>query len=184
MRYCYGHLDVIPAALLVGACALYSPATPILPQTFEGPLSASADSLVASTQAVYCAPTRHLDFGKTPQGCVRIAGDTTGWVNWTGANHVVTVGRAWGQRDGVGAVPVARSIESELAGKLGPPVECHYPHNPTWHEVRWIATSSASISTVLRIDSPADRTAPASVALIRTLGPEGCGYHIDRPWTH
>jgi hypothetical protein len=184
MRHCHGNVLLIPAALSVTACALYFPRTPILPQTFEGPLSANADSLVASTQPGYCAPTRHLDFGTTPQGCVRIAGDTTGWVNWTGASHVAKVGRQWSPPDGVTALRVGRSMESELAGRLGPAVECHYPHNPTWHEVRWITTDSASISTVLRIVGAADRTAPAWVVLIRTLGPEGCGYHIDRPWTH
>ncbi len=184
MRHCHGHVLLIPAALSVTACALYFPRTPILPQTFEGPLSANADSLVASTQPVYCAPKRHLDFGTTPQGCVRVAGDTTGWVNWTGASHVVTVRREWSQPDGVTALRVGRSMESELAGRLGPAVDCHYPHNPTWHEVRWIAPDSASISTVLRIDGATDRTAPALVALIRTLGPEGCGYHNERPWTH
>jgi len=184
MRHCHGHVLLIPAALSVTACALYFPRTPILPQTFEGPLSANADSLVASTQPVYCAPKRHLDFGTTPQGCVRVAGDMRGWVNWTGTNRVVKVGRQWIQPDGVTAMRVGRSMESELAGRLGPPVECHYPHNPTWHEVRWIAPDSASISTVLRIDGATDRTAPALVALIRTLGPEGCGYHNERPWTH
>ena len=178
MRHRYGHVLLIPAALSVTACALYFPRTPILPKTFEGPLSANADSLVASTQPSYCAPSRHLDFGTTPQGCVRVAGDTRGWVNWTGAGRVVKLGREWIEPDG------GRSVESELAGRLGTPVECHYPHNPTWHEVRWITTDSAGISTVLRIDGAADRTAPALVVLIRTLGPEGCGYHPDRPWTH
>jgi len=179
MRHCHGHVLLIPAALVVSACALYFPGTPILPQTFEGPLSATADSLVASTQPVYCAPARHLDFGTTPQGCVRAAGDTTGWVNWTGAGRVVKLGREWIEPDG------GRSVEHELTGRLGTPVECHYPHNPTWHEVRWIARDRAGISTVLRIDGPADHTGPAAVVLIRTLGPEGCGYHPDdRPWTH
>jgi hypothetical protein len=42
MRHRHGHLLLIPAALAVSACALYFPSTPILPQTFEGPLSASA----------------------------------------------------------------------------------------------------------------------------------------------
>ncbi len=77
-----------------------------------------------------------------------------------------------------------RSVESELTGRLGTPVECHYPHNPTWHEVRWITTNSAGISTVLRIDGGLNQTARAAVVLIRALGPEGCGYHNDRPWTH
>ena len=94
MRHCHGHVLLIPAALSVTACAVYSPRTPILPERFEGPLSANADSLVASTQALYCAPTRHLDFGTTPQGCVRVAGDMRGWVNWTGTNRVVKVGRS------------------------------------------------------------------------------------------
>ena len=185
MRHSYGHALLIPAALRVTACALYFPRTPILPQTFEGPLSANADSLVASTQPSYCAPARHLDFGTTPQGCVRVAGDMRGWVNWTGTNRVVKVGRQWTQPDGVAAMRVGRSMESELAGRLGPSVECHYPYNPTWHEVRWIARDPAGISTVLRIDGAADHTGPAAVVLIRTLGPEGCGYHADdRPWTH
>jgi hypothetical protein len=178
MPNCHGHVFLIAAALSITACALYSPATPILPQRFDGPLGANADSLVASTQPVYCAPTRHLDFGTTPQGCVRIVGDTTVWVNWTGASHVVKVGREWIGVDG------GRSVESELAGRLGTPVECHYPHNPTWHEFRWITTNSAGISTVLRIDGGPNQTAPAAVVLIRALGPEGCGYHNDRPWTH
>jgi hypothetical protein len=179
MQHFHGHVFLIPTALLVTGCALYFPSTPILPQTFEGPLSATADSLVASTQPVYCAPARHLDFGTTPQGCVRAAGDTTGWVNWTGAGRVVKLGREWIEPDG------GRSVEHELAGRLGTPVECHYPDNPTWHEVRWIARNSAGISTVLRIDGGADHTRPAAVVLIRTLGPEGCGYHADdRPWTH
>ena len=184
MRHRYGHVFLIPAALSVTACALYFPRTPILPQAFEGPLSASADSLVASTQPVYCAPSRHLDFGTTPQGCVRVAGDTRGWVNWTGAGRVVKLGREWIEPDGVTALRVGRSVESELAGRSGTPVECHYPHNPTWHEVRWITTDPAGISTVLRIDGGPSQTAPAVVVLIRTLGPEGCGYHNDRPWTH
>jgi hypothetical protein len=179
MQHFHGHVFLIPTALLVTGCALYFPSTPILPQTFEGPLSATADSLVASTQPVYCAPARHLDFGTTPQGCVRAAGDTTGWVNWTGAGRVVKLGREGIEPDG------GRSVEHELAGRLGTPVECHYPDNPTWHEVRWIARNSAGISTVLRIDGGADHTRPAAVVLIRTLGPEGCGYHADdRPWTH
>ncbi|MDT4966057.1 MAG: hypothetical protein QOJ64_794 [Acidobacteriota bacterium] len=184
MRHCHGHVLLIPAALSVTACAVYLPRTPILPERFEGPLNANADSLVSSTQALYCAPARHLDFGTTPQGCVRVAGDMQGWVNWTGTNRVLKVGRQWIQPDGVSAMRVGRSMEIDLAGKLGPSVECHYPHNPTWHEVRWITTDSASISTVLRIDDAADRTAPASVVLLRTLGPERCGYHNDRPWTH
>jgi hypothetical protein len=179
MRNWHGHVLLIAAALSITACALYFPRTPILPQTFEGPLSEYADSLVASTQPVYCAPRRYLDFGTTPQGCVRVSGDTTGWVNWTGAGRVVKLGREWIEPDG------GRSVENELAGRLGTPVECHYPHNPTWHEVRWITRDAAGISTVLRIDGAADRTGPASVVLIRTLGPEGCGYHADdRPWTH
>jgi hypothetical protein len=39
-------------------------------------------------------------------------------------------------------------------------------------------------SHILRIDATPDRAVPAWVVLIRTLGPEGCGFHIDRPWTH
>ena len=108
MRNRHRQVLLIPAALSVTACALYFPRTPILPETFEGPLSASADSLVASTQPSYCAPVRHLDFGTTPQGCVR-GGDTRGWVNWTGAGHVVTLGREWIQPDGVTALRVGRS---------------------------------------------------------------------------
>src|SRR5882757_1811371 len=127
MRKCHGHVLLIAAALSITACALYFPSAPILPKTFEGPLSASADSLVASTQPQYCAPKRYLDFGTTPQGCVRTTTDTTGWVNWTGAGRVVKLGREWIARDG------GRSIENELTSKMGPPVECHYPHNPTWH---------------------------------------------------
>ena len=173
------HMLVIPAALSFLACALYFPRTPILPKTFEGPLSAYADSLIASTQPSYCAPARHLDFGTTPQGCVRVAGDTTAWVNWTGAGRVVKLGREWIEPDG------GRFVESGLTRRLGTPVECHYPHNPTWHEVRWITTDSRGISTVLRIDGGPNQTAPAAVVLIRTLGPQGCGYHADdRPWTH
>jgi hypothetical protein len=179
MRHRRGHVLLVPAALAVTGCALYFPRTPILPQAFEGPLSANADSLVASTQPVYCAPARHLDFGTTPQGCVRAGADTTGWVNWTGAGRVVKLGREWIEPDG------GRSVENELARRLGTPVECHYPHNPTWHEVRWITTDAAGISTVLRIDGGPNQTTPAVVVLIRTLGPEGCGYHAnDRPWTH
>jgi hypothetical protein len=185
MRHRRGHVLLIPAALSVTACALYFPRTPILPQTFEGPLSANADSLVASTQPLYCAPTRHLDFGTTPQGCVRVAGDTTGWVNWTGASHVVKVGRGWSQPDGVTALRVGRSMESELAGRLGPPVECHYEHQPSGREVRWITTESAGISTALIVwDSVPSPTARGAIFVIRTLGPERCGYHVDRPWTH
>lgn len=184
MGHRHRHVLVIPAALSLTACALYFPRTPILPKTFEGPLSANADSVVASTQPSYCAPSRRLDFGRTPQGCMRVAGDSRVWVNWTGAARVTKIGREWSQPDGATALRFGLSMESELAGRLGPPVECHYPHNPTWHEVRWITTDSASISTVLRIDGAADRTAPALVVLIRTLGPEGCGYHVDRPWTH
>jgi len=151
MRHCHGHVLLIPTALSVAACALYFPRTPILPQTFEGPLSASADSLVASTQPLYCAPSRHLDFGTTPQGCERVAGDTLGWVNWTGVSHVVKVGREWSLPDGVTALRVGRSMESELAGRLGPPVECHYEHQPSGREVRWITTESAGISTAPRM---------------------------------
>ena len=169
----------------LAACALYFPPTPILPQTFDGPLSASADSLVASTQPLYCAPSRHLDFGKTPQGCVRVVGDTTGWVNWIGASHVVKVGRTWSQPDGVTALHVGRSIESELAARLGPPVECHYNHQPSGREVRWIATESAGISTALIVlDSVRGPAAGGAISLIRTLGPERCGFHVDLPWTH
>jgi hypothetical protein len=184
MRHCHGQVLLIPAALSVTACAVSFPRAPVLPERFEGPLSANADSLVASTQALNCAPTRHLDVGRTPQGCVRVAGDMRGWVNWTGANRVVKVGREWTQPDGLSAMRVGRSRQSEFASRLGASLECHYPHNPTWHEFRWIATDSASISTVLRINDAADRTAPAYVVVIRTLGPEGCGYHNDRPWTH
>ena len=185
MRHRYGHALLVLAALSVTACALYFPRTPILPQTFEGPLSANADSLVASTQHLYCAPARHLDFGTTPQGCVRVAGDTGGWVNWTDASRVVKVGREWSQPDGVTALRVGRSMESELAVRLGPPVECHYAHQPTGREVRWITTESSGISTALIVyDSVPNRTARGRVVLIRTLGPERCGYHVDRPWTH
>jgi len=179
MRTRHRHVLVIPAALSVTACALYFPRTPILPEKFEGPLSANADSLVASTQPSYCAPARHLDFGTTPQGCVRVAGDTRSWVNWTGAGRVVKLGREWIEPDG------GRSVESELAGRLGTPVECHYPHNPTWHEVRWITTESAGISTALFVwDSVPSPTARGHIFVIRTLGPERCGYHVDRPWKH
>jgi hypothetical protein len=185
MRHRHGHVLLILVALVVTACALYFPSTPILPQTFEGPLSAIADSLVASTQPVYCAPARHLDFGTTPQGCVRAAGDTTAWVNWTDAGRVVKLGREWIQPDGVTALRVGRSLESELAGRLGPPVECHYAHQWTAREVRWIATESAGISTALIVwDSVPSHTATPRVILIRTLGPERCGDHRDRPWTH
>lgn len=189
MRHCHRHLFLIPAALSVTACALYSPHTPVLPQMFEGPLSASADSLIASTQPSYCAPSRHLDFGTTPQGCVRIAGNTWGWVNWTGANRVVKVGRGWSQPDGVTALRVGRSMEGELAGKLGRPVECHYEHQPSGREVRWIATEAAAISTALIVqDSVPDSRAGGHlfglIFVIRTLGPEQCGYHVDRPWSH
>ena len=185
MRYCHGHILLIPAALSVTACALYFPRTPVLPQTFEGPLSASADSLVASSQPAHCAPKRRLDFGTTPQGCERVAGDTIGWVNWTGVNHVVKVGRVWGLPDGVTALRVGRSMESELTGRLGPPVECHYEHQPSGREVRWISTEAAGISTALIVwDSLGSPTAGGLIVVMRTLGPERCGYHVDRPWTH
>jgi hypothetical protein len=182
---CHGHMLLVPAALSVTACALYFPSTPILPRTFEGPLSASADSLVASTQLVHCAPTRHLDFGTTPQGCERVAGDTIGWVNWTGLNHVVKVGREWSLPDGVTALRVGRSMEGELAGRLGPPVECHYKHQPSGREVRWITTEPAGISTALIVlDSLPGPTPLGGIVVMRTLGPERCGFHVDRPWTH
>jgi hypothetical protein len=185
MRHHHRHVLLVPAALSVTACALYFPSTPILPQTFEGPLSANADSLVASTQPVHCAPTRHLDFGTTPQGCERVAGDTLGWVNWTGVSHVVKVGREWSLPDGVTALRVGRSMESGLAGRLGPPVECHYEHQPSGREVRWITTESAGISTALIVwDSVPGPTAGGAIFVIRALGPERCGYHVDRPWTH
>ena len=180
-----GLVLLIAAASSISACALYFPPTPILPQTFEGPLSANADSLVASTQPLYCAPSRHLDFGTTPQGCVRVAGDTTGWVNWTGASHVVKVGRAWGEPDGVTALGVGRSIESDFARRLGPGVECHYEHQLSGREVRWITTEAAGISTALIVwDSLPGPTARGAIMVIRALGPERCGYHVDRPWTH
>jgi hypothetical protein len=70
-------------------------------------------------------------------------------------------------------------MESELAGRLGPPVNCHYEHQPSGREVRWITTESAGISTALLVwDS-----VPA-IFVIRALGPERCGYHVDHPWTH
>ena len=185
MRNCHGQVLLIPAALFVTACAVYFARTPILPATFEGPLSAIADSLVASTHRSFCAPARHLDFGTTPQGCVRVGGETAGWVNWTEASRVVKVGREWSQPDGVTALRVGRSMESELAGRLGPPVECHYEHQPSGREVRWITTASAGISTALIVyDSVPNPAARGQIVLIRTLGPERCGYHVDRPWTH
>lgn len=142
-----GHqLPLISPALSVSACALYFLRTPILPKTFKGPLSASADSLAAATLPSYCAPVRHLDFGTTPQGCVR-DGEVRGGVNWTGAGHVVTVAREWIQPDGVAALRVGRSLESELADRLGPPVECHYADQLTAREVRWVAADSTGIST-------------------------------------
>ena len=184
MRIRRGRVLPISAALLLTACALYFPPTPILPTTFDGPLSASADSLVASTRPLYCAPVRHLDFGRTPQGCVR-DGDSPGWVNWTDAGHVVTVAREWIQPDGVTALRVGRSMESELASRLGAPVECHYAHQWTAREVRWIATESSGISTALIVwDSVPSHTSTPRIILIRTLGPQGCGDHRDRPWTH
>jgi hypothetical protein len=184
MRKRHPRVFVIPAALAVTACALYFPPTPILPETFEGPLSASADSLIASSSLAYCAPVRHLDFGTTPQGCVR-DGDTRGWVNWTGAGNVVAVAREWIQPDGVTALRVGRSMESELAGRLGPLVECHYDHQPSGREVRWITTESAGISTALIVwDSVPGPTVRGAIFVIRALGPEGCGYHVDRPWSH
>jgi hypothetical protein len=175
---------LVPAAFCVAACALYFPHTPILPEAFEGPLSASADSLVASTLPSYCAPVRHLDFGTTPQGCVR-GGEPGGWINWTGTGHVVTVGREWIQPDVVTALRVGRPMESELAGRLGLPVECHYARQWTEREVRWIATEPAGISTALIVWGSVPRhTATPRVILIRTLGPELCGDHRERPANH
>jgi hypothetical protein len=76
-------------------------------------------------------------------------------------------------------------MENDLAGRLGPPVECHYEHQLSGREVRWITTESAGISTALIVwDSVPGPTARGAIIMIRTLGPEGCGYHVDRPWTH
>lgn len=177
-------LPIVAAPLLVTACALYFPPTPVLPQKFEGPLSAVAESLVTSTIPHNCAPSRHLDFGTTPQGCVR-DGDVPGWVNWKGAAQVVKVGREWIQPDVAAALEVGRSMEAELIRRLGPPVVCHYSHQWTTREVRWIATEPSGVSTALIVlDNVPKHTATPRVILMRILGPEGCGHHNDRPFTH
>jgi hypothetical protein len=166
------------------ACALVTvPPTPVLPERFEGPLSASADTVIASTQALRCTRALHLDFGRTPQGCTRAGADTAMWVNWTGVARVTKIGRDWTVSDGAAAQRVALDMRNQLARSLGgEPVECTYPHNPTWRELRWIATSPDGISTTLRIEGLTNAIAPAHFTLIRTLGPEACGYHADRPW--
>jgi hypothetical protein len=183
-RDMHPHVLVVSAALCVTACGVLFPRTPILPETFEGPLKANADTIVASTQPSYCAPSRHLDFGTTPQGCVRVAGDTWCWVNWTGAGHVVKVGRSWKHPDSLTAFEFFRSMEGELTDKLGRPIECRDVDKWTAREIRWIATEPAGISTALRVSGDPDRPNSARVVLIRALGPERCGYHVDSPWTH
>jgi hypothetical protein len=157
--------------------------TPILPETFEGPLKAYADTIVASTQPSHCAPSRHLDFGTTPQGCVRVAGETWGWVNWTGAAHVVKVGRSWKHPNSLAAFEFFRSMESELTDILGPPVECRDVDKWTGREIRWIATQPADISTALKVGGDPEKPTSALVVLIRALGPEQCGYHVNMPWS-
>jgi hypothetical protein len=175
---------VISVALSISACSVYSSRTPILPEIFEGPLKANADTIVASTQPSHCAPSRHLDFGTTPQGCIRVAGDTAwGWVNWTGAGHVVKVGRSWKHPNSLAAFEFFRSMESELTDVLGSPVECRDVDKWTAREIRWVATQPAGISTALRISGDPDRPSSARVVLIRALGPEECGYHVDSPWS-
>ena len=174
------HWLLFPAAVFAGACATLS--TPELPQAFEGPLKASADSLVASTLASRCAPRRFLDVGITPQGCLR-RGDPGGWVNWTGAGRVVKVAREWIQQDVATALQVGRAFESEITDRLGPPVEC--PHRNEWtaREIRWITTEPAGITTALIVwDSVRIHTATPRVIVTRTLGPEQCGDRNDRPW--
>jgi hypothetical protein len=176
---------VISATLSITACAAYSTRTPVLPEGFEGPLRENADSIVASTQPSYCSPARYLDFGKTPQGCVRVSGNGRGWVNWTGAAHVVKVGRDWSYPDGLAAFEAFRSMEGDLTETLGRPVECHNEYQSPARELRWIATQPAGISTALMVyDAVPDRANSAQVVLIRALGPKECGYHVDRPWKH
>lgn len=171
-------------AAIFTACTAFLPPAPILPARFEGPLSAIADSLVAEEAPSRCAAVRHVDFGTTPQGCLR-RGDNPGWVNWKDAGVVVKVGREWLQPDVTAALEAARSMESELAGRLGSPVECHYKYQWTTREVRWIAADKTGVSTALIVwDTDRIHSATPRVILIRSLGPERCGNHNDRPFAH
>jgi hypothetical protein len=189
------HVLVVSAALAFNACSLYFPRTPVLPERFEGPLSASADSLIATTQPGHCAPTRQLDFGTTPQGCERTGGDSEAWVNWKDPARVVKIGREWTRPSLSSALSLADSLEKDLLTGSGTPVECQYSNNYPARDVRWIASAPDGITTVVRVFEHPDAgsglmpkaklgfdpAAPAQVELLRVLGPERCGRHVDRP---
>jgi hypothetical protein len=174
-------LFLVTTILLGTSSACFFSPPPVLPARFEGALSATADSLVSSTTPARCANVRHLDFGTTPQGCLR-TGDTRGWVNWRDASRVTKVGREWLHPDELTALGAGRVLEADLEKTLGAPTVCRYKGQWTLREVRWIATEPSGISTALIVWGNDPRhTATPRVILLRTLGPEGCGNHLDRP---
>lgn len=198
----YRACSLIQLAVVVTGCAMSFPPGPALPAGFSGPLAVVADTVFSSTGPSYCAPTEMLHYGKVPQGCVRQSGDTTEWVNWSGASQVTRVVRWWSATDNASAMREGRRLEEEIAIQLGLPERC--PALPvderlrassrppvTALESRWTARAATGVSTAVIVleSTPGGRAygfpmepTRAAVLLVRTVGPERCGAtRIFRP---